>query len=302
MRIVSLLPAATEIAASLGAGDDLVGISHECDWPRDLVAGIDRVTESAIDALAPAGAIDAAVQEFVDAGRPLYALRDDRIVSLRPDVVITQAVCDVCAVSEGDVRLLAAQLDPAPVVVTLGGTTLGGVFDDITRVGHALDLGDRAVALIAELEGRMRHVHETLKAARAPRPRVAVIEWTDPVYVAGHWVPEMIRRAGGIDPLAEPGQHSRRAELDDVAASAPDVLIIGPCGYSLERAIDEARAVLDQPAWSWARGRAVWAVDANALVSRPGPRLIEGIETFARLMHPALFGEPDPALAVRLPA
>ncbi|HJW48209.1 MAG TPA: cobalamin-binding protein, partial [Candidatus Limnocylindria bacterium] len=150
------------------------------------------------------------------------------------------------------------------------------------------------------LHTRLRHVHDRLGAAHAPRPRVAVLEWTDPVFTAGHWVPGMVHRAGGVDALAAPGAHSRAIEVAEVASAAPEVLVFAPCGYDLARATREASGVLGSEGWAWARGRAAWAIDANALASRPGPRVVDGVETMAALLHPSLFGEPATDRAARL--
>ncbi len=303
MRVVSLLPAATEIVAALGAADRLVGVTHECDFPTAAVAGRARVTRAAIPSQADgasAGAIDVAVRALAATGAPLFALDEPAIVALRPDVLLTQALCDVCAVSEGDVRALAARLPHAPRIATLGGTTLEGVLDDVRAVAAALDLDAAGAALVEAAWARVRHVHETLKAARAPRPRVAVVEWTDPVFLAGHWGPDLVRRAGGIDVLGTVGAHSTTVAIDALAAAEPEVVLVAPCGYDLAHAAAEARALLADARWAWLRGRTVWALDANAFLSRPGPRLVDGVELFARLLHPALFGAPDPARATRL--
>ena len=299
MRVVTFLPSATEIVAALGHLDDIVGISHECDYPAS-VRSRDVVTSSAIDSKASPGSIDTAVRDFVDTGRPLYDVREDRVRALAPNVMVTQIVCDVCAVSEGDVRALATKLEPTPEVVTLGATTLDGIFDDIQRVAAALGVEDRAEALAARSRDRMRAVHEKLKAARAPRPRVAVIEWTNPIFAAGHWVPEMISRAGGVDALAKPGEHSTTRTMDAVRDTNPEIIIVGPCGFDLERACADAERVLATQEWSWTRERQVWAVDANSFLSRPGPRVIDGIELLAQIMHPALFGSPPLSAAALL--
>jgi iron complex transport system substrate-binding protein len=294
--IVSLLPAGTDIVAALGAANRLAGITHECDHP-DAVGRAARVTSSSIPVAAAAGAVDDAVRERHDAGEPLFTLHEAEIAALRPDVIITQALCDVCAVSEHDVRALAGRLLPAPRIVTLGGTTIAGIFDDVRRVGAGLGLEGAAERLVEALTGRMRRVHETLKAARAPRPRVAVIEWTDPVYAAGHWVPEMVRRAGGADVLALDGEHSRQRRVEEIRDANPEVLLIAPCGYDAARAFDEGRALLATPDWQWATGRPAWAIDGNAVVSRPGPRVVDGIELFAALFNPQLFPSWDRQLA-----
>jgi len=299
MRVISLLPAATEIVAAIGAGDRLVGVSHECDHPA-FVRRLPRVTRSAIDASARAGDIDAAVRERSAAGAPLFELDAERLHALAPELLVTQALCEVCAVAETDVRAIAATLPLAPAVVTINGTTLAGVFDDVRRVGAALGRVEDAERRVQALERRVRTVHERLRAARAPRPRVAVIEWTDPVYTAGHWTPELVRRAGGADVLASAGEHSRRVAPTEIAAAAPEVLVIAPCGFDLARAADDARRLLASPEWAWARDVPVWALDGNALLSRPGPRLVDALEVLAAMLHPALFGTADRTVALRL--
>ena len=299
MRVVSLLPAATEIVASLGALENLVGITHECDFPA-VVRSRARVTRSAVDGAAPPGTVDADVRRLSTNGESLYALDEKRIAALRPDLVLTQKLCDVCAVSEEDVRALADRLSPAPRVLTLDGTSLDAVLEDVARVGEALGLEDERDELLSGLRARMRVVHGILKEHEAPRPRVAVLEWTDPLYTAGHWVPEMIRRAGGQDVLAAPGAHSVQTTPDAVRAADPEVVLVAPCGYDTARAERAGRELLGREEWAWARARRVWAVDANGLVSRPGPRLVDGIELFARIFNPGLFSEIDDAHARRI--
>ena len=290
MRIVSLLPAATEIAAALGAGPELVGISHECDHPPQ-VASLPRVTRSAIDASRSSAEIDRQVRERSGAGHALFALDETRLATLAPELVLTQALCDVCAVAEDDVRALAARLSPSPAVVTLGGTSLGGVFDDVRRVATALGRPEAGDRLVAALEARVRAVHERLKAAGAPRPRVAVIEWTEPLFAAGHWTPELVRRAGGEDVLARAGTHSREVNADEVRLARPDVIVVAPCGFDLARAGTELDRLRGSPAWSWARDLRWAALDGNALLSRPGPRLVDALEQLAGVLHPQLQGQ-----------
>ena len=301
MRVVSLLPSATEMVATLGALEHLVGVTHACDHPP-VVASRVRVTTTAVSGDASPGQVDAQVRAIVSSGAPLYTLLEDRIRALQPDLLLTQALCEVCAVMETDVRALAARLTPAPRVVTLSASSLDGVFDDIVRVGAAIDRGDEAEEFLAGARDRMRRVHDTLKSAAAPRPRVAVIEWGDPVYAAGHWVPEMVRRAGGVDVLAKAGEHSVVVGLADVRAADPDVILIAPCGYDLARSAAEGERLLAGDDWAWARDRRVWAIDANAFVSRPGPRLVDGLECFARLFNPGLFTPIEPAFARPLTA
>jgi len=299
LRTISLLPAATEIVAALGALDHLVGVTHECDFPPAAMTRA-RVTASAIDADADATSVDAQVSRLAREGQPLFTLLERSIAALRPELILTQALCDVCAVSETDVRALASRLSPRPRVLTLSGTTLDGVLADVAGVAGALGAAIAGEQLVDGFRARLRSVHETLRAARAPRPRVVVIEWTDPLFAAGHWAPEVVRRAGGVDVVATAGEHSRRVSMADMRDADPGVVVIAPCGYDARRAAAEARRVLARDEWAWARGRRVWAIDANALLSRPGPRLIDGVETLARIFNPALFSPVAPEHAIEI--
>jgi iron complex transport system substrate-binding protein len=298
VRVLSLLPAATDAVVALGRADRLVGVTHECDAPGS--ERLPRVTSSAVDAQREAGTVDAAVRALSAEGAAIFALDERRIAGLRPDVILTQRLCDVCAVSEADVRALARRIGGVREIVTLGATTLDGVWDDVRAIARALGADDAGEPAIADAQARMRRVHETLRAARAPRPRVAVIEWGDPIYAAGHWVPEMVRRAGGVDVLARPGEHSATRTVEQVVGSDPEVVLVAPCGYDAARAEREARRLLASDAWAWARGRRVWAVDANRLVSRPGPLLADGVAAMAAILAPDLFAAPDPATARRV--
>ncbi len=301
MRVVSLLPSATEIVAALGALEHLVGVTHACDHP-EVVSSRARVTRTAVKSDAAPGVVDAQVRAITAAGTPLYTLLEDRIRVLHPDLIITQALCDVCAVNETDVRALATRLDPQPRVLTLSATSLDGVLEDIRAVGTALDRSDEADEFLAGARARLRTVHEVLKSAKAPRPRVAVIEWGDPIYAAGHWMPEMVHRAGGVDVLAKPGEHSVVVTLQAVRNADPEVLVIAPCGYDLARSVTEGERLLALPGWAWAREARVFAIDANAFASRPGPRLVDGIEVLARLFNPSIFTPIDPLFARPLTA
>ena len=298
-RVVSLLPAATEIVAALGAIRQLVGVTHECDHPSGAMH-LPRVTASAIDREATSAAIDADVRALAAAGAPVFTLDAALVASLAPQVLLTQSVCEVCALPEREVDRAVAALAVAPAVVSLGGTTLEGVWADVRRVGDAIGRRAEADALIASSTARVRRVHETLKAARAPRPRVAVIEWIDPLFAAGHWSPELMRRAGGIDVLAEPGAHSVQIDIAAVREADPEVLLFAPCGFDVGRAAREAEAVLETEAWRWARGRVAWALDGNALTSRPGPRLVDAIEVMAAIFAPGLFERPAGCYARRV--
>ena len=296
---MSLLPSATEIVGALGAMEHLVGVTHECDWPP-VVSSRARVTTSAVDSTRTPREIDTQVRELANAGTPLYALKERTIRDLHPDLILTQALCEVCAVHEGDVRSLASALSPSPNVVALNATTLDAVLDDINRVGSALGLPEEAEELLDGLHARLNNVHHTLKTAKAPRPRVALVEWCDPLFTGGHWIPDMIRRAGGTDVIGKSAERSRTMNAGELRDANPEIVIVAPCGYNLQRAATEARALLARDDWSWARTRAVWAIDANAFASRPGPRLVEGVEIMARMFNPSLFTPLDAAHAIRV--
>jgi iron complex transport system substrate-binding protein len=298
-RIISLLPAGTEIVAALGAFDSLVAVTHECDYPPE-VARLPRVTSSVIDRDASSGDIDAEVRRVSASGLPMFAIDADDLVRLAPTVILTQALCEVCAVSEGDVRDIAQLVSPAPQIIPLGGTTLDGVWADIGNVGKAIGREDEAAALLESISTRLLLVHQALKRARAKRPRTAVIEWLDPLYSAGHWTPNIVRRAGGIDAIAEPGAHSVRITVDQVREAAPELLLFAPCGFDVERAEREANALLASDEWSWAKDIEAWAVDGNALTSRPGPRLADAVEVIAAIIAPALFSAPAAHYARKL--
>ena len=297
LRVISVVPAATEIVAALGAADSLVGVSHECVLAAGL-APRPRVTASALGMSESPGEINAQVVAMSRDGAPLFTLLSTEIAALQPDVIITQALCDVCAVSEHDVRALASRLTTPPLIVSIAGSTLDDVFKDIGTIASALDLNATAEQLIASLRARMKEVHEVLSAARAPRPRVAVLEWTDPPFAAGHWVPEMVYRAGGMDVLAVAGQHSRQVAWESLADASPAIVLIAPCGYRVDRAAREGRRLIDRDPWF--EHRTVWAVDACDLVSQPGPRLVDGIETMAAIFNPDLFDTPPVSSAVQL--
>jgi iron complex transport system substrate-binding protein len=249
-----------------------------------------RVTSTSIDSTVDAASIDAQVRALVASGRSLYTVDWDRVRLLAPDLIVTQALCEVCAVSETECRTVAAELVPQPRLATLAASTLDGVLDDIQFVADAMCDRSAGQALVAASRERLAAVHDRLKAARAPRPRVVVIEWTDPFFLAAHWVPEMVHRAGGHDVLGATGGHSTVVTREMILAARPDIVLVAPCGYDVERAAQAARPQ------TWPAS--VWALDANALLSRPGPRLIDGVETMAAIFHPALFGPPRPDRAL----
>jgi len=281
MRVVSLLPAATEIVAALGAQGQLVGVSHECDFPPG-VRSLPRVTDTAIDPALPSGAIDRAMAEAKRAGTSPITVDLKLMAQLRPDVLIGQSVCEVCAVGEGELARVVAALMPTPWVVTLHAHTLEGAFHDIAKVGEALELRDEAEELVDGLRYRLRRVG-TQRAAPQRKPRVLVLEWLDPPYVAGHWVPELVARAGGEDVGGTPGEPSRARPWRELAALAPDLVVVALCGFDVERARSELATVTDADA-APLLGRRTEVIDGNAYTSRPGPRLVDAAELLSRLM------------------
>ena len=298
MRVAALLPAATDIVIALGAGDQLVAVTHACTLPSRL-SGIPRVTRSRVLGTA-ARDVDAQVSELSSAGAPMFDLDDAALVAARPDVILTQAVCEVCAVREEDARAVAARMRPAPVVATLGARTVDGVLEDCLAVARTLGIPEEGEELVAGLRSRMNSVHSRLKAAKAPRPGVLVLEWTNPPFSAGHWVPDMVRRAGGVELFGEIGQLSCRIEFDELVGRDPSVIVVAPCGYALVDARRETDELLRSEPGAWMRSKPVWVLDANRLTSSPGPSVVQGIEVLARIIHPSLFGTTAPRDAVRL--
>jgi len=281
MRVVSLLPAATEIVAALGAQGQLVGVSHECDFPPGVRA-LPRVTGTAIDPALPSGAIDRAMAEAKRAGTSPITVDLKLMAQLRPDVLIGQSVCEVCAVGEGELARVVAALMPTPWVVTLHAHTIEGTFHDIAKVGEALELRDEAEELVDGLRYRLRRAGAQ-QAAPHRKPRVLVLEWLDPPYVAGHWVPELVALAGGEDVGGTPGEPSRARPWRELAALAPDLVVVALCGFDVERARSELGTITDADAASLL-GRRTEVIDGNAYTSRPGPRLVDAAELLSRLM------------------
>ncbi len=281
MRIVSLVPSATEILFALGLGDEVVAVTHECDYPP-AARSLPKVTRDLLPPDLTAGQIDAAVRARTDQGEAIYALDAEALRELAPDLIVTQALCAVCAVSIDDVRAIAQELASRPQVISLDPRTLGEVLGDIRTLAEATGRRDAGVALVQEHAARIDRVRLAVRERR--RPRVAAIEWLEPVYVAGHWTPQMIEYAGGIDVLGMPGEHSERCSWEQVAAAEPDVVVVMPCGYDAERAHAEALNFGAKLAGLGA-GEIV-AVDAAAYFSRPGPRLVDGLELLAHLLQP----------------
>jgi iron complex transport system substrate-binding protein len=287
MRVVTLLPGATEIVAALGAGALLTGVSHECDHP-DWVRTLPRLTSTLLDPSQPSGAIDAAVRRLREAGRAVIQVEAEALARLAPDLVITQDLCEVCAVADGVVHRLADVMPRPPEVLSLTGRTVSGVLEDIRRVAWALDRSAQGDALAAELRARL----DRLSPEPAPERRVVCIEWLQPLYLAGHWVPELVAAAGGLDVGARPGVHSARSSWADVAALRPELAVVMPCGFDVPRARRELDELVSTEAAAVLGSIPVWLLDGNAYSSRPGPRIVDGAER----IRAAIRGEERPGL------
>jgi iron complex transport system substrate-binding protein len=282
VRVVSLLPAATEIVAGVGAGGWLVGVSHACDYPPEI-RDLPRVTRSSIDASGPAAEIDARTAQALATGTALITVDAEALARLAPDLILGQSVCNVCAVGESELAAALASLKRKPSVVTLHAHRLDEVFVDMVRVGAALDLRDEADELVAGLRYRLRTV--STGAPRPAHPRVLVLEWLDPPYVAGHWVPELVAAVGGLDVGARPGEPSMKRSWTELRGLAPEVVIIALCGFDVPRAAHDVAALTDPEALALFRDRRVAFLDGNAYTSRPGPRLVDGAERLSQLIH-----------------
>ena len=281
MRIVSLVPSATEMLFALGVGDEVTAVTHECDHPPEALE-LPKVTRDVIGPGLPPDEIDRAVRTLIEQGKAIYELDQQALRQLQPDLIVTQALCAVCAVSYDDVRAIAERMDPAPQVLSLDPNTLGEVLGDVRTLAQATESKDAGVALVQDAASRIDRVRLAVRAAEPVS--VAALEWLDPIYVAGHWTPQLIEYAGGHDVLGLAGEHSERRSWDEVRAAQPDVVVVMPCGYDADRALEEAETYADELASLGARR--IVAVDASAYFSRPGPRLIDGLELMAHILHP----------------
>ena len=296
MRIVSLLPSATEIVYALGLAEHLVGVTDECDWPPQArTVGV--VSRSALPAVAEPAEIDRLVSASVGGGQPLYRLDTEAIRDLRPDLVLAQDLCAVCAVPSGHVNQALDVLGCRAEVVSLDPSSLDEVLDGVLQVGKAARVPERAGEVVARLRDRLAGVQAAV--AGLARPRVFALEWGDPPFNGGHWVPEMLQVAGAEPLLACPGAPSVRVTWAQIEAVAPQVVVFMPCGYGLQAAADEAKqSLLARP--ELAGVEAIIAVDASAYCSRPGPRLVDGVEILAAALHPERLSPPPAGTAVRL--
>jgi len=303
MKIASLIPSATEIVFALGLGDDLVGVTDECDHPAEAVTK-PVVSRSALPQgrVQTAREIDGAVREQLAAGQPLYLLDTELLRREQPDVILTQDLCRVCAVPTGQVQEALDRIGlPNAQVLSLDPNTLAEVIAQVETVGTLLGREPEAAAIAADLRARVDAVRAT--ATTVPSVSVFALEWSDPPFSAGHWIPEMIEIVGGTPVLAEKGQPSRETAWHEIRAAAPEVIVVMPCGYYLEEAEDEAATFLDHPEFAdtpAARNGNVFAVDATSYFSRPGPRLVDGLEILAWATNPDIYPAPPDGTIVKL--
>jgi len=292
VRIVSLLPSATEIVCQLGLGEQLVGVSADSDWPIDTVARLPVLNTVVLDTSGMTSRqIDEAASEG-HRGASLYHVDPHLLRELEPDVVLTQEMCDVCAVTRRDVELATSALGYTPRVVSLSALTIEQMLEDVGLIARVGSVADRGAAIVEQLKARLAGV--TQRSAGLARPRVFCMEWLDPPYTAGHWVPEMVELAGGCDELGTPGGPSRRIDWADVVDYAPEVVVLMPCSLELDRVAAEFDLLKMLPAWESlpaVQSRRVYAGDTN-LFSRSGPRLVSGVEVLARFLHPEAFEQP----------
>ena len=300
-RICSLLPSATEIVYALGLGDRLVAVTHECDFPA-AATSLPAVTSAGFNPASMSNRdIHSHVTENVHSGSSIYTLDQPLLEQLNPDLILTQELCDVCAVSYDTVQDAVRHLHGTNTVLSLEPTTLAAILDTITQVGGATGTEERAAKVVDDLLARMRAIEERSKAAQE-RPRVFTMEWMDPPFAGGHWVPEMVRLAGGIPGLVSEGVPSKEVTWEEIAAFDPEVIVVMPCGYHLDALELEFRLTPFPAAWgdlTAVRRGQVFAVDATAYFSRPGPRAIEGLEVMAEILHPELFARSKPLDAWR---
>jgi iron complex transport system substrate-binding protein len=303
MYICSLLPGATEIAFALGLGDDVVGVTHECDYPAEARQK-PVVVRSLIDSNRMTSLeIDRLVSARLKSKQGLYMIDEERLREAAPDVILTQGLCDVCAIDYNEVVAASEALAKKPKIVSLTPNCLTDVLDDVARVGEATGQRHKAERLVQGLEQRISSVREQAAGSSA-RPRVACLEWFDPIYLAGHWVPEMIEIAGAEDVLGRRGEPSEKVEWQSIRESAPEIIVLMPCGFDVPRTLREAAVLKQVEGWhdlpAVKAGR-VFAVNGHAFFSRPGPRLVDGLEILAHIIHPQIFPtQPPPDVLQRI--
>jgi iron complex transport system substrate-binding protein len=292
-RVASLLPAATEIVCAVGAEADLVGISHECDFPEG-VRSLPALTSARVHPVGTSRQIDREVRRVLQDALAVYEIELARLEAARPDVIVTQDLCDVCAVSFDDVCAAAATLVHQPIhIVNLHPSRLDDIWGDIGRVAEALGRATESAGVITDLQARASEITRR-SLARAERPHVVSIEWLDPVMLGGMWMPELIERAGGVPLVTRPGDHAPTLTRDSLCALAPDIVLIKPCGFSLERSLEEIsllRTSLPWESWKAVRHGRIYVADGNAYFNRPGPRIVESLEILAACLHPDAFAD-----------
>lgn len=298
MRIVSLLPSATEIVCGLGLRDQLVGVTHECDYPAD-VSGLPKVTLTLVPVDASSGEIDQLVRERLVAERALYSLDMQVLESLKPDLIVTQALCDVCAVAESEVIAAACSLPGNPQVINLEPSCLADVFECIRRVGNAAGYPSQSAQYIDALQSRVSLIRQR-SAHVVERPSVMLLEWIDPPFCAGHWSPELVELAGGTEVIGKPRQRSVQVAWDDILVADPEVLMIACCGFTVGRTLQDIDILEGFPNWKslkCVQSNRVFVVDGSAYFSRPGPRLVDSLEILAHALHPNLHPLPSHLIA-----
>jgi len=289
MRIVSLLPSATETLFALGLHDEIVGVSHECDYPAEALTKT-RVVKSRLPKDAAPAEIDRLVREHVDRGESIYAVDQDLVEELKPDLIVTQDLCHVCAATPKELGAVLAQISVRPEVLSLDPLDLGDVWRDILYIGEATGRRERAQEFVENIGARLAHIEVETASFRA-QPKAVVLEWLDPLYVGGHWVPEMVGAAGGVEVLGQVQKPGLRVTMQEIIAAAPEVLFIAPCGYDAEKARKEYLSMSWPREWQMVpavRDGRVFALDANAYVARPAGRLVTGIEAMAKGLHPEM--------------
>jgi iron complex transport system substrate-binding protein len=279
VRIVSLLPSTTEIICDLGLESELLGVTIECNWPSEVQRGREIVVRTFADPSMTPGEIDAIVRDRIQQGLDLYTLDDDALQRCDPDLILSQDLCRVCAVASGDVAAATARLNCDALVLQIDPQTLDDVLESINTIAIAAGVDARGRAYVAALHGRLGAVRDA--TAGRPRRRVFVLEWIDPPFGAGHWVPDLVLAAGGTPVLARPGERSVATSYEVIAQAQPDVVIVAPCGYGLEASSEQARSILAK----LPENAEVWAIDADAVMVRPGPRLVGGVEALASILH-----------------
>lgn len=296
MKICSLLPGATEVIAALGLADDLVGISHECDYPPTITHKPVLVRATIDGDRMSSAEIDHQVKAAVTADRPLYELDEGLFARAQPDLVVTQDLCHVCAVTPSQLERAIGALPYRPQLLSLNPLTLDDIFMDVERIGAATERPAEAQALSLSLRSRLEFIRRQITSVNE-RPTVACLEWLAPLYAAGHWVPQMVEWAGGLDRLGAAGAPSRQVTWDHLLAAAPDVLVLMPCGFSVNRTLRDLTQLTAHPGWQdlpAVKNSRVFAVDASSYFSRPGPRLVDGVAILAALFHPSRFGGTIP--------